>query len=371
MSEALAPDPGAAGNDMRINEAAWDITASARLQETLRALREGKTDQWTMDEFVHYMKFYKRFSEKTVNGYRWQLDFMGRHPIAPVKLHGSRAELIETFSMYITAREQLDGLGHSALHTDHGAIRALGAFLSIPDNVWPTAPRAVRTESRWVPSPEQVFELLQASFGPRRSYEHHLTRYMLAFTFGFGVRAPSELLPLKVTDVDLDHAIIIVTEPKKGGPRRELVVEPRWLCDSPNRLSLRRWIEGPRNLCNPQTDALFPNVDGRAFPTREAIARFLERSVHGDKRRGDPDPFPWYQNYVARHWSCNARLIDAMRVVEGQKVFDWNACARWHGHESVKMTMSTYARAVEINERKYGRNWLSRAFGGRDSRSGK
>jgi hypothetical protein len=52
-----------------------------------------------------------------------------------------------------------------------------------------------------------------------------------------------------------------------------------------------------------------------------------------------------------------------MRVVGGQKVFDWNAVARWHGHESVKMTMSSYARAVEINEVKHGRGWLTRAFG--------
>src|SRR5207247_2722952 len=96
--------------------------------------------------------------------------------------------------MYVTVREQIDGCEATALKGDHHAIRALGAFLSIPDNVWPTCPTVVVKESRWVPSPEQVHDLLQSRFGPTRSYEHHLTRYMLAYSFGIGVRPPSALL---------------------------------------------------------------------------------------------------------------------------------------------------------------------------------
>lgn len=350
---------------MRIHETAWDLTANQRLQSTLRALRDGASDAWTMDEFCQYLRFYKRRGKKTVDLYRRQLAFMERHPVAPVQIHGSRAQLIESFSMYATVREQVEGAKPSALKGDHSAVRALGSFLSIPENVWPVAPRAVRTESRWVPSPEEVYELLQAQFGLRRSYEDLLTRYMLAFSFGLGVRSPSEILSAKLGDVDLNHGIIVVTETKKGGNRRELVIEPAWLCHSKNRLSLKRWIEDHRPKCDPKTDALFPNIDGRAFPTSEAMNRYLTRHVH-DSRADDGKPrarFSWYTPYVSRHWSCNARLIDTARTIQGQKVYDWNAVARWHGHESVKMTMGTYARAVEINEKKYGRDWLTRAFG--------
>lgn len=352
-------------DDMRVKESAWDIPQSMRMGSQLRALREGKSDDWTMDEFVQYLRFYKRRAQRTVNSYRRQLEFMGRHPVAPVRLHGSRAALIESFSIYATAREQIDGMTPAAMTSDHKAVRALGAFLSIPDNVWPVAPRAARTTARWVPSPEQVHELLYAKFGPERSYEHHLTRFMLAYCFGVGIRPPSELRNAKVTDVDLDHDILVVEEQKKGGSRRELVVEPAWLLSGYNKPSLKRWIEGPRNLCGPKTDALFPNVDGKPFPSQEALGVFLNRQVRGDPRSGEPERFAWYSPYVSRHWSCNARLIDTARVVQGQKVYDWNAVARWHGHESVKMTMSTYARSVEVNEHKYGRNWIARAFGGK------
>lgn len=358
---------------MRVVEAGWDVAANVKLQATLRALREGSASNWTMDEFIQYLLFYKRRKPKTVDDYRRQLNFMARHAIAPVQLKGTRTELVESFSMYVTVREQVEGCPPTSLKNDHHAIRALGAFLGIPDNVWPTCPTVVVKESRWVPRPEQVYELLHSQFGTTRSYEHQLTRYMLAYSFGIGVRPPSELLTIRVPDIDLDNGVIVITEAKKGSRRREQVIKPRWLCDAENRLSIKRWIEGPRNLCNPQTDALFPNVDGHPFTTTEACGQFLKRHVCGDERRewrcwdeDDPRPgprFPWYQPYISRHWSCNARLIETAYRVKGQWQYDWNAVARWHGHESVKMTMNTYARAVEVNHQKYGDNWLTRAFG--------
>lgn len=72
-----APAPGA-GDDMRIHETGWDMTASARLQTTLRALREGATSEWTMPEFVQYLAFYKRRGKKTC-------DLLP----APARVHGA------------------------------------------------------------------------------------------------------------------------------------------------------------------------------------------------------------------------------------------------------------------------------------------
>lgn len=354
----------ASGDPVRIREFGWNKTTMQIMDAQLRSFRDGTADQWTMDDFVYYLTFYKRRAKRTVANYRSQLGLMARHPVVPVELHGSRADIISNFSMYVNYREHEEHTEAGALATDHKAIRALGAFLSIPDNVWPGMPKAVSTESRWVPDPEQVNEILQADHGPRRSYECHLARYMLAYSFGIGVRPPSELHSAKVDDVDLKHGVLIIEETKKAGTRRELVVSPDWLISGRTRLSLKNWIEGPRNLCEPRTNALFPNVDGQPFRTREAMRNFLVRQVRGDPRdKAVPLKFDWYQPYVARHWSVNARLIESARVVQGQTIYDWNAVARWHGHESVKMTMSTYGRAVEVNHRKYGAEWLSRAFG--------
>lgn len=347
MSALDAPGKGEPVDMPRVNDSSWGLSENARLQATLRSMREGTADDWTMADFENYLRFFKRRQPETIRKTIGQLEFMARHNLFPVTLHGSRADLVESFSMYATAREQIDKASPSALRNDHKAVRALGAFRSIPENVWPTSPPLVEGEPASVPSPEQVFDLLHTNYAPRYSYENMLTRYMLAFTFGFGVRAPSEVWALRVGDVDLSHGSLVITEPKKSGRRRAVVVEPAWLMNSARRMSLATWMEKWRPLSNPATDALFPNVDGKAFSSKFALAQFLKRAVQ--------PRFPWYHPYVARHWSCNARLIDSGR--------DWNAVARFHGHENVKMTMNTYAPAVELHERKFGKNWLTRAFG--------
>ena len=89
-----------------------------------------------------------------------------------------------------------------------------------------------------------------------------------------------------MTDVDVEHTILVVQETKKGGSRRELVVHPEWLINGWNRPSLKHWIETGRPLCDPKSDALFPNLDGTPFATEEALGQFLVRQVRGDPRAG-------------------------------------------------------------------------------------
>ncbi|MHB8585879.1 MAG: hypothetical protein ACYDDF_08620 [Thermoplasmatota archaeon] len=254
---------------------------------------------------------------------------------------------MQTFAGYVTCREEFESAKFGALSNDHKAIRALGDFLGIPENVWPTCPPAPEHEGKQVPSPEQVYELLHHDFFAKNSFENLLVRYLLAYSFGYGVRAPSELLTLSLMDLDLANHIVTVTEFKtnKSGRRRRIVVEPEWLCCSRSRLSLENWVAKRTNL--PGTSpAVFVRENGQPFTNPDALAVFLKRTVQPE--------FPWYTCYVARHWSCNARAI--------QWNLDWARVAKWHGHRTTKMAMSTYAPAVEVHRKLYGDEWLERAF---------
>lgn len=279
---------------------------------------------------------------------------MSSHAHAPVVLHGSKDELIDSFLLYSQYREQVESVQPSALVNDYKAIRVLGLFLGIDPRVWPAAPTVIAHEDTKLPTPEDVHAMLHGEYFPdvKRSYANYLVRYALALDFGFGIRFPSEAYSLKVSDVDLEHGTIVISEPKKNMKRRRLVVEPRWLMDSKRHMSLALWLQ-VREKCNPQTDALFPDPSGNAFRSKDALRVWLERQV---KPR-----FPWYYGYLGRIWSVNARLIE-WRTEKGG--FDYHRVARWHGHDSADMTRNQYEQSALLHETLYGNAWLKRAFEG-------
>lgn len=141
-----------------------------------------------------------------------------------------------------------------------------------------------------------------------------------------------------------------MTEPKKNGKRRWLLVEPEWLIWSQRHMSLAnsmRW----RERCQPQTDALFPRPDGQAFASKEAMRRFVDKHVK--------PCFPDFSPYDGRRRSVNARLVEWCHPRGG---FDYDRVAKWHGHESVNMTRNEYENDAELYQRLYGDGWLRRAF---------
>lgn len=318
-----------------------------RLRATLNELRKSETPSWTWDDLVLYLRSYKRRKESTISTRLRQLSFMGKHGPMPVMLHGSREELVNSFCLYVTYRESVEKVPASSLVNDHKAVRVLGDFLGIPREVWPTAPTLPWNDEREMPSPEMVSELLHADYLPSasRNYENALLRYLLAFDFGFGIRFPSEAHALRLADVDLERHVITVTEPKKSGRRRRLLVEPSWLCCSKKRMSLENWLRW-RDKLGASTDAFFPTATGEAFPSKEAMNRFVWRNVR--------PRFPWFNPYLGRHWSVNARLIEWE--------FDYARVAAWHGHESVNMTKNAYEQSARLQEALHGGDWLARAF---------
>jgi integrase len=236
-----------------LSKAPWTPEDMLRLQETMLKVREG-TQDWTMQDFILHQLRHKRRRPKTVRNYVTQLNFMSdktRHAM-PVVLAGSREEARRNFSAYITMREEIAAetgkapAKATAIITDHKAIRAWGDFRGIPENVWPTMPEVPAKEPAFVPSPEQVYELLHTDFFPKHSFENYLCRHLLWYSFAIGVRAPSEWLTLRIADVDLPHNLIIVTEDKKRGKRRPLVVTPDWMINSKTRQCLGNWDAAAR-----------------------------------------------------------------------------------------------------------------------------
>jgi len=205
---------------------AWNTYAS-RLRDKLSHLKAPAND-WTTDELVMYLRDYKRRNARTIQCRLAQLRFMSEHPKMPVQLHADRFTLVNSFYLYAKYRETVEGKAATAVVNDHKAIRVLGDFLGIPREVWPTAPTPLQSDERWLPTPEQVYDLLHADYAPRPnvSYENALVKALLLLDFGVGVRFPSEAHALRLRDFDPERHLLVVTEPKKSGRRRTLLLEP-------------------------------------------------------------------------------------------------------------------------------------------------
>jgi integrase len=323
---------------------AWNTFAS-RLRTKLEALKD-PTPDYTMDELIMYLRDYRRRGPDTIRKRVNQLGFMELHPQMPVKLHGTRFELVNTFYLYVRYREDVESAGYGALKNDHKAIRSLGDFLGVPKEVWPTAPTSPSTDERELPTPEQVYDLLHASYStkPTVDYKHHLVRGLLLLDFAVGVRFPSEAHMLELTDFNPDRHTLVVSEPKKSGRRRTLLLEPEWLCCSSRHPSLANYLDWRSKVAEPSEKAFFLRPNGEPFETKYGIRNFLNKAVKPQ--------FPWFHPYLGRHWCANARLIDSG--------FNYIQVADWLGHEDVNMLRRAYEHNARIYERLYGTGWIDR-----------
>jgi integrase len=341
----LARAEDGAATDM---EAAWGVDHASRLRATIERLRSEPTPSWTETDLQVYLARYKRRQESTIDARLRQLRFMARHPVAPVTLHGTREELVNSFYRYVTHREEVEEVPTTALGNDHTAIRVLGDFLGIPENVWPTMPTRVVNDDLWLPPPEQVYELLRTEWtrNAKHSYTNHLIRSLLVFDFVFGPRFPSEAFALRLRDFDPERHVLTIREPKKSGRRRTLLIEPEWACCSPRHASLANYLVW-RDKVDPERkqDAFFLTAKGTPFGSKFAIEQLLYKYVR--------PRFPWFNPYLGRHWCANARLVEWDH--------DYARVADWMGHESVNMTRRSYEHCARLHERLYGGDWLLRA----------
>lgn len=341
---AGAARAGASDPDME----AWGVDNATRLRATIERLRSEPTPSWTETDLQVYLARYKRRRQSTIDARLRQLRFMAQHPVEPVRLHDTREELVNSFYRYVTYREESEGAPATALGNDHTAIRVLGDFLGVPDNVWPTMPTRVRHDDLKLPTPEEVYDLLHADWtpNPKHTYTNHLIRALLVFDFLIGPRFPSEAYALRLADFDPERHVLTITEPKKSGRRRTLLIEPEWACCSPRHASLANYLAW-RDKVDPQRqqEAFFLTAKGQPFASKFSMERLFYKHV--------VPRYSWLNPYLGRHWCANARLVEWGH--------DYNRVADWMGHESVNMTRRAYEHCARLHERLYGGKWLLRA----------
>lgn len=298
-----------------------------------------------------HLRDWRRMKETTIRQRLRDLRRLEAHPVMPVKLHGTRYELVDTFYAYMKYRETVESKAATAVRNDFKAALAVGDYLQVPRDVWPRAPTVPRRAKKVLRSPEEIHQLLHAEYvdkNPTRSYENHLVKYLLAFDFGIGVRFPSEAFALRVQDFDPKAHTLIVTEPKKGSPTRRVLIEPTWLCCGRSRASLAYYLQWRAKVDVGGTDAFFLKPNGEPFPTKEALKAWLDQRVK--------PKFPWFHDYMGRTWCANARLVEWK--------FDYARVADWMGHDSVDTTRENYEAEARLYAKRYGSGWLERAFKG-------
>jgi integrase len=349
-AERVAVQSAAAESIMQTSGSFHSDGLKARLE-----LLGDRPSAWIEQELTDHWRIWQRLSEDTIANQHRHLRRMARHPIFPVKIHGTRTQLVDSFLRFFRHREVDERRRPGALKNDLKAIRNLGDFLGIPRELWPRAPPMPKKVRSSLPRPEQVNALLHARYAAKNSYEQLLMRSLLALDFGFGVRFPSEAFALRVQDVDLRQHTLVITEPKKRGSTRRVLIEPAWLCCGRTRASLANYLKARAKIDVGGTDALFLQPTGEPFPNKLALKRWIDRRVKPvAERLGFGQGVDRFHCYLGRTWCANARLIEWG--------FDYGRVADWLGHDSVDMTRNNYEQEARLHAKLYGDQWLSRAF---------
>lgn len=318
-----------------------------RLRSIFDTLKE-PDKEWTEEGLACHLVTWERMNPRTVGQRLRDLRRLASHPLVPVKVHGTRMDLVDSFLQFMHHREIVEGKTGTAIANDFKAVKILAKYRGIPREVWPKPPPILEKANETLPSPEEIHALLHSSYAPdaKNSYTQHLIQYLLVLDFGFGPRMPSEAHALRIQDFDPDRHLITIREPKKSMRSRRLYVEPEWLCCGTNRPSLVHYLKWREKVDVGGTDAFFLKPNGEPFPTKDALRVFLEGYIR--------PKFPWYHGYLGRTWTTNARLIEWG--------FDYARVADWLGHESVEMVRKHYEKDARIHQKLYGDAWLDRAF---------
>jgi len=89
-------------------------------------------------------------------------------------------------------------------------------------------------------------------------------------------------------------------------------------------MSLSNWLIW-RDKIDPDTDQLFPRMDGKAWERKQNLSNWLRVRVL--------DKFPWWYPNLGRYRSINARLINSD--------FDAYRVAEWSGHTNINRIKGT------------------------------
>lgn len=301
----------------------------------------------TFEDIALHAELRQRLKHTTIEKNLRYGRFMKRHKI-PIDFNNLN---YTQFIRHMDYRERVEKATPDALKHEWKAMKMFLKAYHI-DNWSYRPPPGPKPAMRILPFPETVHKFFTYKYS-KNLYETKLYQYIFFFGFLVGVRAPSEIVELKVSDVYLEdngRSYLIVTEPKKYKSQR-VVVPEKQIMITPTCKSLKNYIDiwRPRVENQDSGDALFLRPDGKPF-TAECLRRNL--SKHGKKI------WSHYRPYDMRHWCAVARLIK--NKVES-KYFDVYQVKNWLGHDKMGTT-EDYIKYAEQYYRELPVDWISYAM---------
>jgi integrase len=250
-------------------------------------------------------------------------------------------------------REQIENATPCSLEHEWRAMQMFLRAYAMKASDWPyKTPSRPKSHMRVLPYPETVHQFFNYRYS-KNKYETALYQYMFFFGFLVGVRAPSEIINMKVSDVHFEsrnRGYIVITETKKHNNKRTVIPE-KAILNSPVHKSLKNWIEHwrPKVANKTSGDALFLQPSGKPFTVRHLGHKL---SKQGKKI------WPQFKPYDMRHWCATARLIKS-KVETGS--YDCFSVKNWCGHEKMSSTES-YIKHAEKYYRDFPIDWISCAL---------
>lgn len=291
----------------------------------------------------------QRLSKSTVEKHLRYARFMEKHN-CPVDFKNPS---FENFITHMDFREQIDEATACALEHEWRAMQMFLRAYGINKSNWPyRPPTRPKSHKRILPYPETVHKFFNYKYS-KNKYETALYQYMFFFGFLTGVRPPSEIVNLKVSDVYFEsknRGYIVVTETKKLDNQRTIMPEKAILCSKVHK-SLKNWIEHWRpKVANKRSgDALFLQPSGKPFTVRHLGHKLSKNG----KKVWKP-----FTPYDMRHWCAVARLIKS-KCETGN--YDCFTAKNWLGHERMATTEG-YIKHAEKYYRAFSVDWISCAL---------
>jgi integrase len=307
----------------------------------------------TFEDIALHAELRQRLKNTTIEKYLRYANFMQNHKI-PIDFNNLD---YTQFIRHMDYRERVENATPDALKHEWKVMRMFLRAYHI-ENWSYKSPPAPKPAMRVLPFPEKVNEFFNFKYS-KNLYETRLYQYLFFFGFLIGVRPPSEIVELKLSDVFLeDHgrSYLIITEPKKYKSKRVVVPEKQIILYH-NSKSLKNYIDiwRPRVENQYSNDALFLRPDGRPF-----TSEYLRHKLSKNGKR----VWSHYCPSDMRHWCGIARLIK--NKVE-LKFFDVYSIKNWLGHEKMSTTEG-YIKYAEQYYREYPVDWISYAMRNRKNK---
>lgn len=208
----------------------------------------------SFEKFIRFMKI-KNFSQKTIKSYLYYNNDLLK--FAEKNVNCITKNDIEKYLEHLVNKNK----SASTLNTAYSAINSYYSNL-LKRNILLKVPRAKKSKKLpTVLSTEEILKLLEVIINPKH-------KCILALLYGSGLRV-SEVINLKMKDIDLDRKMLVVRE-GKGGKDRNTIISSKII----NILEKQKHIKE-------NNEYLFTSRDGKKKLTTATINKIV---IHASKK---------------------------------------------------------------------------------------